>query len=41
MADVGEEDGFCAVDLGQSLGAPALLFKGPRIGDAGDNLPGD
>ena len=41
VADVGEEGGLGAVDLGQRLGAPALLFVGLGVGDRRGDLAGD
>ena len=38
VADVGEERGLGAVDLGQRFGALALLLVGARVGDAGRDL---
>ena len=41
VADVGEERGLGAVDLGQRLGAPALLLVGLGVGDRRGDLAGD
>jgi hypothetical protein len=38
VADVGEEDGLGAVELGQCFCAFALLLVGPRIGDGARDL---
>ncbi len=41
VADVREECGLGAVDLGQGLGAPALLLVGAGVGEAGRDLARD
>ena len=41
VADIGEEGGLRAIDLGQRLGALALRLVGARAGEAGGDLRGD
>jgi hypothetical protein len=38
VADIGEEKRLGAVDLGQRLGALALLLVGPRVREPGRDL---
>ena len=41
VADVAEEGGLGPVELGERLGAPALLLVGARVGDGGGDVAGD
>ena len=41
VADVGEEDGLGAVELGERFGAAAFLLVGAGVGERGGDLAGD